>query len=155
TKRLVVSESYIPTKNLATALKGHFQGPVQIQSTAEPLRNSLLIAAPVLVSDELSQALSQLARPLENVTVDVVFAELSTGAAGLAGAAVEDHELEGPIEQVVNRLKALEKEKRLTVLHQMQIETQENQNGQFQAGEETPQINGYTANAVTGVNIPT
>jgi type II secretory pathway component GspD/PulD (secretin) len=153
-RRLVAPESYVPTKNVAAVLEPHFQGAVQFQTASEPLRNSLLAAGPVPVFDELSQALSQLDRPLENVIVDVVFAELSTSAAGMAGTALEDRELEGPIEQVLIRLQALEKEKRLTVLHQMQIETQENQNGQFQAGEETPRVSGVMVSGATGVNNP-
>jgi type II secretory pathway component GspD/PulD (secretin) len=160
-KRRVVALRYGSAKELAAVLEKHFQGEAEIQAAPEPAANSLLISAKPDVFDEVMETLTQLDCPSKKVIVDVLMFDVETDSGPEAGKQsvdkekqLDERDLAGPIEKVLDRLENLHQQKKISNLRQLRVETLDNRQGQLQSGEEKPRINGFNMNATTKVASP-
>jgi type II secretory pathway component GspD/PulD (secretin) len=158
-KRRVVPVRFGSAKDLAAVLEKHFQGEAEFQVVPEGANNNLLVAATAAVYDEVLETVAELDRSPQKVIVDVLMADVVSkhdAAPGeeAAGKGVDSRDFTGPIDDVIARLEKLGKQRGVVNFQHMRLESLEDREGTFQDGQQKPFINGFTANATTGLASP-
>jgi WD40 repeat protein/serine/threonine protein kinase len=151
-RRLVYPVRHGSASDLAEIVRRQFGEAGDVQAVPAPADNVILVAAPSARFDEVRATLSKLDRPRRTVIVDVLHFETPVPRESTAAKDepwLSKQEMSGPIEQVEARLDALHKQKKLTGLRRMRLETLEGQTSALHAGREIAAITGARASSPT------
>jgi len=131
-KRVVYDVKHGVAKDLAELLAKLFKNDAAIQVLAAPAGNALVVSAPPAAVDDIVSLLQRLDRRPRSVVMEVLIAEVRSGAAGKPAQLpkeLNEHELTGNSGTVVGKLEALQKKGLLGELKRFTVTASENQTG--------------------------
>jgi type II secretory pathway component GspD/PulD (secretin) len=146
-KRIAYVVKYGSAKELAQSLGKYFKGDVEIQVVPDGASNVLLINTAPAAFEEVLATLAKLDRRPQLIGIDIYVLEVATHKGGdgkLAPVDVDEKELAGPADRVLNNIQALHKKGTFTSLRRLTLTALENQT--------TSLLNGVTKPYVTGVH---
>jgi type II secretory pathway component GspD/PulD (secretin) len=151
-RRTVYVVKHGAAKELAGLLGKHFKGDADVQVLPDSPSNCLLISAPPALFDEVVKTLEALDRRPHQVSVEVLIAEVAPRKAegekpGSADKELDESQLSGPAEQVLDRVELLHKKGQLESLKRIQLTALENQVASVHVGDSKPVVMGVTRTA--------
>lgn len=137
-KRVVYPLQRQSAKDLAALLTQYVQGEAQI--AADTASNSLLIAAPQAIHDELKAMLARLDRPVPDVQVDCWILDLAVPA-GKPAEGLDDRSFRGGVAHVLSFVGDLEKKGLVKQVQHVRLRTQAMRPAMAMLGKEITMTN--------------
>lgn len=145
-KRVVYLARNLPPADLAKALTQHFKGDVEAVTVSEKTSNALLISATPEAFAAVLETLEQIDGKAHAVAVEVIIAEVTAGKDGLK--AIDERDLSGPADKVMERIRSLKKDGTLGSLKSVQLGAVDNQRVNARVGESKPFVVGMNVTRV-------
>ena len=147
-------------RSLLYLLEKHFEGHAGIKFLAEPNSNMLSIRANTETAlEEVLKLLTQIDRPLRQITLHVLIVEFNIKKADVADVSamkppVDIGELSGSAEAVVSKLRTWLTQGHVASVQKFQLNAIENSTAQLFLGETKPVPSAVSSNASTGIATP-
>jgi general secretion pathway protein D len=147
-KTLIYIVKHLPATELSEVVSQYLEANDQDGSSviAEPVGNHLLVTVAPAALERVTKLLAELDRPSKMVSIEVRIAEArwEADAPGETQPSATGQESLETGEQVLARIRELEKSGRLEVLNHVKLTTLENQPAVVQVGERAPVVTGVS-----------
>jgi type II secretory pathway component GspD/PulD (secretin) len=140
---------------LADLLAKLYKGEPGVQIMAGPSGNCLVVAGPAPTMGEIRKLVEQLDRPTQLLALEVLIVDLPLPKKGADVKEIDTRELAGKLDDVQNRLQALQKKGEVAGVRRFQMLTAENTPARAQITENRPFVVGshVTATGIVSSNI--